>query len=281
MTRSNLDPPLITREEAMSLGLYNAEWYSPSQDKWFGCGPLCAFSDPSTKYRMAPLDLYARRISPKQAEGLDQNLVEVSWGTEVAWYPVGSNKIALYRLADSSILVYRLKVVKTKAEAEDDLISAFEARKLGTGNAEWFSNSIRQWEVCSDLCAYQEQYKYRRKVGAVTNHPAIVRDDSALLPSFSSTLETTKETTMSSIYTDSSVPVTTVTLVYGRNVKDLTNDDFMGMIRRIDGDIDTLTKAGAGSTRIAAKIAELKAQRDQVIATFDAAAPAADAPASA
>lgn len=70
-------------------------------------------------------------------------------------------------------------------------------------------------------------------------------------------------------------PVANVTLIYGKPAKNYSESDLLACIRRLDADIETYEKSATGSARIAAKIATMKAERDQIILAFDAAAESA------
>lgn len=74
---------------------------------------------------------------------------------------------------------------------------------------------------------------------------------------------------------DTSTPVTNVTLIYGKPAKSYSESDLLACVRRLDADIETYEKSATGSARIAAKVATMKAERDQIILAFDAAADAA------
>ena len=71
---------------------------------------------------------------------------------------------------------------------------------------------------------------------------------------------------------DASTPVTNVTLIYGKPAKNYSESDLLACVRRLDADIETYEKAATGSARIAAKVATMKAERDQIIQAFDTAA---------
>lgn len=83
--------------------------------------------------------------------------------------------------------------------------------------------------------------------------------------------ETSKEITMSQVNFDSSVPVATVTLIYGQPVSSYSERDLLAAVRKLDANIETYSKM-AGSERIAKSIAAMKAEREAIIKAFDAAA---------
>lgn len=71
---------------------------------------------------------------------------------------------------------------------------------------------------------------------------------------------------------DATTPVTNVTLIYGTPAKNYSESDLLACVRLLDADIETYEKSATGSARIAAKVATMKAERDQIILAFDAAA---------
>ncbi len=211
----------ISAEEAKALGHYEAEWYSTKQNKWFGCGPLCKFSDPTTVYRLAPMDHANRRISPKQASKLPASDVQV-YTPFYGWVPVEPHH------SFSEHVGYRLKPCNKKDDSLIDTISFMAFVSLTDSNTK-----------------------------------AINSESDLHLP---------KGNTMSQIL-DSTIPVQTVTLVYGQNVKNMSDGTLMSFLRHIDSNIATYSKDGVGSARMEAKVAELKADRAAIIAAFDAANP--------
>lgn len=212
----------ISAEEAKALGHYEAEWYSTKQNKWFGCGPLCKFYDPTTIYRLAPMNHADRRISPKQASKLPASDVQV-YTPNYGWVTVEPH----YGFSEHA--EYRLKPCNKKDDSLIDAIS-FMAFVSLTGS----------------------------------NTKAINSESALHLP---------KGNTMSQIF-DSTIPVQTVTLVYGQDVKKMSDQNLMSYLRHIDNNIATYSKDGVGSARMEAKVAELKADRAAIIAAFDAANPA-------
>ena len=219
----------ISAEEAKALGHYEAEWYSTKQNKWFGCGPLCKFSDPTTIYRLAPMNHADRRISPKQASKLSASDVQV-YTPFYGWVPVEPHH------SFSEHAGYRLKPCNKK---DDSLIDAISFMAL---------------------------------VSLTDSNTKAINSESALhLP---------KGNTMSQIF-DSTIPVQTVTLVFGQDVKKMSDQTLMSYLRHIDNSIATYSKDGVGSARMEAKVAELKADRAAIIAAFDAANPVAGTAATA
>lgn len=219
----------ISAEEAKALGHYEAEWYSTKQNKWFGCGPLCKFSDPTTVYRLAPMDHANRRISPKQASKLPASDVQV-YTPFYGWVPVEPHH------SFSEHVGYRLK---PRDKKDNPLIDAI---------------SFMAFVSLTDL------------------------DTKAINPE--SALHLSKGNTMSQIF-DSNTPIQTVTLVFGQDVKKMNDQTLMSYLRHIDNNIATYSKDGAGSARMEAKVAELKANRAAIIAAFDAANPVAPTAATA
>lgn len=210
----------ISAEEAKLLGPYEAEWYSPSQRKWFGCGSLCKFKDPDTKYRLAPLDPADRRISSKQASKLPLTDIQVSVTGEI-WNPPAPD----HNFSEN--LEYRLKV-----------------RGIPPCNMDK--------PLFADLFVF-----------------AAFSDSEAKQPNPKSETHLQKGNAMF----DSNIPVQTVTLIYGHDAKTFSDRQLMTTLRQLDADIATYTKEGAGSARMEAKVAEMKANRAAVIAAFDAANP--------
>jgi hypothetical protein len=219
----------ISAEEAKALGHYEAEWYSTKQNKWFGCGPLCKFSDPTTIYRLAPMNHADRRISPKQASKLSASDVQV-YTPFYGWVPVEPHH------SFSEHAGYRLKPCNKKDDSLIDAISFMAFVSLTDSNTK-----------------------------AINSEPA---------------LHLPKGNTMSQI-SDSTIPVQTVTLVFGQDVKKMSDQTLMSYLRHIDNSIATYSKDGVGSARMEAKVAELKADRAAIIAAFDAANPVAGTAATA
>jgi len=123
--------------------------------------------------------------------------------------------------------------------------------------AEYYDHiSDKEWRPCRS-CAFNPNYVYRA--------PAHVMQH--LSPSLPTSPETSKEITMTqtTCQFDASIPVTNVTLIYGES-------DLLTCVRRLDADIETYSKSGADSKRFAAKVATMKAEREQIIKAFDAAA---------
>lgn len=192
-----------------------------ARSKTSGLAAVCKFSDPTTVYRLAPMDHANRRISPKQASKLPASDVQV-YTPFYGWVPVEPHH------SFSEHVGYRLKPCNKKDDSLIDTISFMAFVSLTDSNTK------------------------------------AINSESALhLP---------KGNTMSQIF-DSTIPVQTVTLVYGQNVKNMSDGTLMSSLRHIDSNIATYSKDGVGSARMEAKVAELKADRAAIIAAFDAANP--------
>ena len=70
--------------------------------------------------------------------------------------------------------------------------------------------------------------------------------------------------------TNPNIAIESKTLVFGQEVSVMTDADLIAAIKRIEGDMSKLKEVKTKSTKIAAKIAEMKANIQEIVAILDA-----------
>lgn len=86
----------------------------------------------------------------------------------------------------------------------------------------------------------------------------------------SSNSSSTRSFTMSQITTDTTVPVKSLDLVFGKDAKTMTDSDFLAAIRKLEEQIADLGKIKASSKKVKDTIKQLTEDLAKVIALYDA-----------